>query len=40
MGIQAGRLTTKGFGDTKPMTANDTPEGKANNTRVEFLHVS
>jgi outer membrane protein OmpA-like peptidoglycan-associated protein len=40
MGINAGRLTAKGFGDTKPMTTNDTPEGKANNRRVEFVRAS
>jgi outer membrane protein OmpA-like peptidoglycan-associated protein len=40
MGIDASRLTTKGFGDTKPMTGNDTPEGKANNRRVEFVRVT
>ncbi|WP_428330564.1 OmpA family protein [Mucilaginibacter sp.] len=37
MGIDAARLTTKGFGDTKPMSDNTTPEGKANNRRVEFV---
>ncbi|HEX4155082.1 MAG TPA: OmpA family protein [Acidobacteriaceae bacterium] len=40
MGIDASRLTTKGFGDTKPLTSNDTPEGKANNRRVEFVRMS
>lgn len=40
MGISADRLTTKGFGDTKPITSNDTPEGKANNRRVEFVRTS
>ena len=40
MGISADRLTTKGFGDTKPMASNDTPEGKANNRRVEFVRTS
>jgi OOP family OmpA-OmpF porin len=35
-GIDAGRLTTKGYGATKPVGPNDTPEGKANNRRVEF----
>jgi outer membrane protein OmpA-like peptidoglycan-associated protein len=40
MGIAGSRLTTKGFGDTKPMASNDTPEGKANNRRVEFVRVT
>ena len=37
MGIDASRLTTKGLGDTKPLSENTTPEGKANNRRVEFV---
>ena len=37
MGIDAGRLTVKGFGDTKPLGPNSTPEDKANNRRVEFV---
>lgn len=37
MGIDEGRLTTKGFGETKPIDSNDNAEGKANNRRVEFI---
>jgi OmpA-OmpF porin, OOP family len=39
MGIDGSRLTTKGLGDTKPIDTNDTPEGKANNRRVEFVKL-
>jgi len=39
MGVDATLLTTKGFGDTKPIAPNDTPEGKANNRRVEFVRI-
>lgn len=34
--IGAGRLTYKGYGDTRPKVANDTPENKAKNRRTEF----
>lgn len=39
MGIDGSRLSTKGFGDTKPISDNNSPEGKANNRRVEFVKV-
>jgi OOP family OmpA-OmpF porin len=39
-GIAPGRLTTKGYGSTKPVDSNDTPEGKANNRRVEFTKTT
>ena len=35
--IDAARLTTAGFGSTKPIDSNDTPAGKAQNRRVEFV---
>ena len=38
-GIDAFRLETKGWGDSKPVDSNSTPEGKANNRRVEFIKI-
>jgi OmpA-OmpF porin, OOP family len=37
--IDGGRLTAKGWGEGKPIDVNTTPEGKANNRRVEFVKV-
>ena len=37
MGVDGSLLTAKGYGATKPIASNDTPEGKANNRRVEFV---
>jgi outer membrane protein OmpA-like peptidoglycan-associated protein len=37
LGISADRLTSKGHGESKPMVGNDSPEGKAQNRRVEFV---
>ncbi len=38
-GIDSSRLETKGFGESKPVDTNSTPEGKANNRRVEFIKI-
>jgi outer membrane protein OmpA-like peptidoglycan-associated protein len=37
MGVESTRLSTKGMGDTKPIADNNSPEGRANNRRVEFV---
>ena len=38
-GIESSRLKTKGYGESKPLDSNSTPEGKANNRRVEFVKI-
>ena len=38
-GIDASRLETVGYGESKPIDDNTTPEGKANNRRVEFIKL-
>ena len=35
-GIDPGRLTTAGYGESAPQDTNDTPEGRARNRRVEL----
>jgi OmpA-OmpF porin, OOP family len=37
LGISATRLTTKGFGATKPVKPNTSAESKAENRRIEFI---
>jgi OOP family OmpA-OmpF porin len=38
-GIAADRITTKGFGDTKPAAPNTTPLGRSQNRRVELVKM-
>ncbi|MBL9024652.1 MAG: OmpA family protein [Myxococcales bacterium] len=35
-GIKQNRLTSEGFGETKPIESNDTADGRAKNRRTEF----
>lgn len=37
IGIDASRLETNGLGESVPVSDNTSPEGKANNRRVEFI---
>ncbi len=39
-GVDAKRMESAGFGKTRPIDTNDTPEGMANNRRVEFHIVT
>lgn len=37
--IAAARLTSRGYGETKPLAPNQTPEGRARNRRVELVKL-
>jgi len=39
MGISADRLAAKGWGESKPISNNASPEDMANNRRVEFVKI-
>ena len=39
-GVTAGRLATAGYGKSRPVDTNDTPEGRAHNRRVELVRQS
>ena len=39
LGIDSARLQTKGLGESVPVSDNSSPEGKANNRRVEFVKI-
>ncbi|MCC6601222.1 MAG: OmpA family protein, partial [Crocinitomicaceae bacterium] len=36
-GVEGKRMSYKGFGETKPVSSNDTEEGRSKNRRTEFL---
>jgi outer membrane protein OmpA-like peptidoglycan-associated protein len=38
-GIGEGRMTFEGYGETKPLSANTTDDGRQRNRRVEFTIV-
>ncbi len=40
MGVDCKRLIAVGFGSTKPIAVNDTPEGRAQNNRVSFFNAA
>jgi outer membrane protein OmpA-like peptidoglycan-associated protein len=39
-GIEADRISTRGFGESRPIAANDTPEERAKNRRIEIKILS
>jgi outer membrane protein OmpA-like peptidoglycan-associated protein len=38
-GIDTSRISSKGYGETKPVAPNDTPENRQLNRRVEFTII-
>lgn len=39
-GIDSGRISTRGFGESRPIASNDTPEGRSENRRIEIKILS
>ncbi|MCB1418090.1 MAG: OmpA family protein, partial [Notoacmeibacter sp.] len=35
-GVDAGRLSAQGYGESRPLVPNDSPENKAKNRRIEI----
>ncbi len=40
LGVDCNRLLPVGFGGTKPIATNSTPEGKAQNRRISFVNAA
>ena len=36
-GVKASRLSSRGYGESRPIESNDTDEGRAENRRVELI---
>jgi OmpA-OmpF porin, OOP family len=36
-GFDTARIMSAGYGEAKPVASNDTPEGRAQNRRIEFV---
>lgn len=39
LGVDAARLTTRGYGETRPLESNRTSQGRALNRRIEFVRT-
>ncbi len=39
IGVDPGMLTAQGYGDTKPIASNATPDGRYRNRRIEFIVI-
>ncbi|ROL59654.1 VWA domain-containing protein [Bacteroidetes/Chlorobi group bacterium ChocPot_Mid] len=39
-GVEANRLRSRGFGESKPLAPNDTEEGRAKNRRTQFVIIA